>query len=765
MKFFIDLKNIVTFFLMMLFVPALIAMHPKRAPKVLAAMPTNVLAAAAPAPKVPAPAKRTVAGKSCGAAAAGRTMDDPGKENVAAKKEEKTPKKVALPGSAHASVSGAAAGVRAGTGAALVELKIGVPEKKEINFSYLKNLALFVKMQEPWMHDPNNKKTVGKIHNLFENLSRQPLFQAVYQDLEAQLDIFAQVMKKQLNDEKIWTTGKPGPEFFNLKSGLFTPYVQKIQIPTGARVYTWGDLHGGFHSLVNMLSKLFEEKIIDENFLIIDPKCYLMFLGDFVDRGLFGPEILYFLLRLKNANPDQVILVRGNHEDPSMNNKCGFTDELRIKMGENYTEIAKMISGFYNLLPLANEINRQVLCCHGCLDHCYDNRRLREHPGLFACELISEKTYNPHNIASKLSGECLAGIADEMMTVARIEHSNVLSSEISKMIKILENYEQEMLSFDCEEVFEPDDIEAFNDEKTEFDKSYAFFREILIQVQEFATRGSVNDKILGIIDSSVNAFEMMSQEMDELENIASHYIEHGAVDYRTVAQMQKYHRRIGKIKLEKQASVFRKIFEVAYVVRLKNCIVTILKKAKNVTEAQAVSKRCGIKYEDLPRSLHEFLIDHMGTMPRSLKVCGLAWNDANTDTDEKCPDILMREKARYCLGKRLCHEMMRIQGIRCVLRAHQHSGNMAKLLGKLGVVELWGMDTGSVLSLKDLSVYTLQVAYSAGSRNALDPIYVVDVFTCLHIHGEEMTTWELEKIIVPYGKEITGGPKAAAKKE
>ncbi|MFQ6011790.1 MAG: metallophosphoesterase family protein, partial [Nitrososphaerales archaeon] len=42
----------------------------------------------------------------------------------------------------------------------------------------------------------------------------------------------------------------------------------------------------------------------------------IVFLGDYGDRGLYSIQIYYILLRLKTLFPDNVILMRGNHEAP-----------------------------------------------------------------------------------------------------------------------------------------------------------------------------------------------------------------------------------------------------------------------------------------------------------------------------------------------------------------------------------------------------------------------------------------------------------------
>ena len=66
-----------------------------------------------------------------------------------------------------------------------------------------------------------------------------------------------------------------------------------------------GDIHGQLYDMFYMLDK------ISKNPRGIDK---LLFLGDYVDRGMYGPEVMLYLCAMKYAEPHNVILLRGNHE-------------------------------------------------------------------------------------------------------------------------------------------------------------------------------------------------------------------------------------------------------------------------------------------------------------------------------------------------------------------------------------------------------------------------------------------------------------------
>jgi Calcineurin-like phosphoesterase len=72
--------------------------------------------------------------------------------------------------------------------------------------------------------------------------------------------------------------------------------------------YAIGDIHGCLEKLERLLAYLRHDPAADR----------LLFLGDYIDRGLQSKGVLDLLLRLQRENPANVFLM-GNHEDNFLN--------------------------------------------------------------------------------------------------------------------------------------------------------------------------------------------------------------------------------------------------------------------------------------------------------------------------------------------------------------------------------------------------------------------------------------------------------------
>ena len=108
-------------------------------------------------------------------------------------------------------------------------------------------------------------------------------------------------------------------------------------LPQKGSLIVVGDLHGDLESLYSILKK--------SNF---DKKDFILFLGDYGDRGENSPEVYYTVLSLKVKNPERVFLLCGNHEAPQYVEF--FPHDLPLRLMEKYGEDGeKIYKKFYEL--------------------------------------------------------------------------------------------------------------------------------------------------------------------------------------------------------------------------------------------------------------------------------------------------------------------------------------------------------------------------------------------------------------------------------
>ena len=128
-----------------------------------------------------------------------------------------------------------------------------------------------------------------------------------------------------------------------------------------APVKIFGDLHGQFYDLMRLFAEYGSPSTAGD-IAYID----YLFLGDYVDRGAHSLETIALLLALKIEHPENVHLLRGNHEEADINALFGFRIECVERLGERVGEHAwRRFNSLFEWLPLAAVIEDKVCCMHG----------------------------------------------------------------------------------------------------------------------------------------------------------------------------------------------------------------------------------------------------------------------------------------------------------------------------------------------------------------------------------------------------------------
>jgi protein phosphatase len=145
---------------------------------------------------------------------------------------------------------------------------------------------------------------------------------------------------------------------------LFHNKVQHIQ--SKEKIYVIGDIHG---SLDSVLMYFLISCGIKNNVFV--------FLGDYLDRGSNGLEVICLLMLLRLLYPKQIYMTIGNHELRSVYKMKGtyheFTEKLNIDIKYDSFNLNDPVIGYMekldemiNALSFCIIINNSIFCCHGC---------------------------------------------------------------------------------------------------------------------------------------------------------------------------------------------------------------------------------------------------------------------------------------------------------------------------------------------------------------------------------------------------------------
>jgi len=135
-----------------------------------------------------------------------------------------------------------------------------------------------------------------------------------------------------------------------------------LRLPPSGFATIVGDLHGDLESLRHIL--------VTSNFLNfgVGDDTYLIFLGDYGDRGLYSLEVYYTILKLKEIFPTRVVLMMGNHEAPR--DLIPFPHDLSVLFREKYggeagANLYSEMRGLFGHLYTTVLVEQQTVLVHG----------------------------------------------------------------------------------------------------------------------------------------------------------------------------------------------------------------------------------------------------------------------------------------------------------------------------------------------------------------------------------------------------------------
>jgi len=158
------------------------------------------------------------------------------------------------------------------------------------------------------------------------------------------------------SEDSIVSTLENAVQKVKIDSSRQAPYVRKLFINPGSRVFMIGDLHGCMHALCGNLLRMRDDGAIHNNFKM-DEKCYLIFLGDLVDRGEYGIEVCATIAHLLATNPTRVFLCRGNHESETNGRMyCDCTNESCLSQQlkgqtRKHAHVLELLGKLFRSLP------------------------------------------------------------------------------------------------------------------------------------------------------------------------------------------------------------------------------------------------------------------------------------------------------------------------------------------------------------------------------------------------------------------------------
>jgi serine/threonine-protein phosphatase PP1 catalytic subunit len=120
------------------------------------------------------------------------------------------------------------------------------------------------------------------------------------------------------------------------------PNVLHLDVPLNI----FGDIHGQFSDMIHFIEMIG-----------LPPNRNFLFMGDYVDRGNNSIEVCALLFAMKIMFPQNINILRGNHECPEVNSMYGFLTECETRFGNEGRLVFNKINEVLCMLPLCAVVN------------------------------------------------------------------------------------------------------------------------------------------------------------------------------------------------------------------------------------------------------------------------------------------------------------------------------------------------------------------------------------------------------------------------
>lgn len=135
-----------------------------------------------------------------------------------------------------------------------------------------------------------------------------------------------------------------------------------LEIKDADKIAVFGDIHGDLDSLKRGYD-IVKKEIVN----------YIIFLGDYADRGSYGPEVIEFIQKKQKDNIN-LIPLKGNHEYYELIGSelipnfspCDLVSQYKRKLtNSNFKVLFKNLYNWFESLPVAAVVKDKYLFVHG----------------------------------------------------------------------------------------------------------------------------------------------------------------------------------------------------------------------------------------------------------------------------------------------------------------------------------------------------------------------------------------------------------------